>query len=183
MTINEIRKRFESSNDFNEIFEAFESALAQRIDDLDLYRKLFWNPILSADEIGLFGEKLAADFPPIAYDVYMWLANVFEVIHSRDDNFEHTIEYYRKAAAARPAQIEPYLNAANCYDPDLSIPALPHLIDFLKQGSRTVANPSPLIERLVQLYELSGNDEMSAYYRRMIEQQPPAPEAPPPPAQ
>jgi hypothetical protein len=73
----EIKLRFATSTNFNEIFDAFETALAQKIDEVELYRILFWNDSLGPDEIMLFGEKLAKDFPHIVYDVYMWLANVF----------------------------------------------------------------------------------------------------------
>jgi len=40
----------------------FSAAINQDIDDLNLYRVLFWNDALSADEIILFGEKLARNF-------------------------------------------------------------------------------------------------------------------------
>jgi tetratricopeptide (TPR) repeat protein len=168
-SVDEIRKCFELSNDFNEIFEAFEHALAQRIDNIELYRLLFWNHSLSTDELCLFGEKLAAEFSHISYDVYMWLASVFEVTSAGDDNFERTLDYYRKAASVRPSDPDPYLDAADCYDPDIKIPPLRQLIDFLKQGAAHVVVPKPLYQRLIYFYDLSGNDEMSAYYRRILD--------------
>jgi hypothetical protein len=124
LTREEIRERFASSVDFNEIFDAFESAIRQNIDDVELYRVLFWNDALDADEIVLFGEKLAKKFSPIAYEVYMWMANVFEAIYGPRDNFEHAFEYYDKAAAVKPDLPDPYLDACDCFDPDLNIPPL-----------------------------------------------------------
>jgi tetratricopeptide (TPR) repeat protein len=172
LTTEEIRKRFESSQDFNEIFEAFEQALEQRLGDIELYRLLFWNHTLSPDELCMFGEKLAKEIPSIAYDTFMWLANVFEVIHSVFDNYELALVYYRKAAAARPDALEPYLNATDCYEPDLNIPSLAVLTNFLKQGVEKVSTPKPIYERLSQLYEMQGNDEMHEYYRRKAEEGP-----------
>jgi tetratricopeptide (TPR) repeat protein len=166
----EIRKRFETSKDFNELFDAFEQALEQRLDDIELYRQLFWNHSLTADELCLFGEKLAAEFPHLAYDVYMWLASVFEVIYSMFDNYERALEYYRKASSARPSELDPYLDAADCYEPDLNIPPITSLIDFLKNGTHRVAAPKPLYQRLSYLYEINGNDEMSNYYRRKADE-------------
>jgi len=58
-TLEEIRAKFSNSTDFNEIFDAFEDAIAQNIQDVELYRLLFWNNSLGPDELCLFGEKLA----------------------------------------------------------------------------------------------------------------------------
>ncbi|HUL43973.1 MAG TPA: hypothetical protein VLY03_06410 [Bacteroidota bacterium] len=170
LTADEIRKTFESSNEFDEIFDAFQQALHQRLDDIELYRKLFWNHMLTPAERCLFGEKLAKEFSPLAYDVYMWLANVFEVTYSMYDNYELALEYYRKAALTKPDEHAPYTAAANCYEPDLRIPPITHLIDFLKEGIGVVREPRTLYERLAYLYDLSGNDEMSMYFRRKTDE-------------
>ncbi len=180
LTIDEIRKRFDSSKEFNEIFDAFEQALEQRIDDIEVYKLLFWNNSLKAEELCLFGEKLAKEFTHISYDAYMWLANVFEVTHSVYDNYELALRYYRKAADAKPDVPEPYLDAADCYEHDLKIPPLHSLIDFLKQGAGTVTQPRELHKRLSNLYELAGNDEMCKYFKRKAEEgTPPPPDLPP----
>ena len=78
-TPDEIRTKFANSTDFNDLFDAFEDAISQRIQDVELYRLLFWNHSLGPDELCLFGEKLAKEFTGISYDIYMWLASVFEV--------------------------------------------------------------------------------------------------------
>ena len=166
LTVEEIRKRFEGSKEFNEIFDAFEQALEQRLDTIELYRQLFWNNTLTPDELCLFGEKLAKEFPHLAYDVYLWLASVFEVTYSMYDNYELAVQYYRKAASIRPTEPDPYLDAADCYEPDLNIPPVSVLIEFLKEGAQRVTVPKTLYLRLSHLYEISGNDEMSGYFRR-----------------
>jgi len=76
-SLDEIRHCFSTSTDFNEIFDVFQAALAQRCADLDVYRLLFWNHSLTPDEVRLFGEKLAGEFPALAYDVFLWLAGMF----------------------------------------------------------------------------------------------------------
>ncbi len=158
-TIEEIRRCFAESSDFNEIFDAFEEAIKQRVSDVELYRLLFWNSSLTADEIRLFGEKLAAEFPDVAYDIYCWLANVFEVTYSTNDNYDLAFFYFQKAAAARPAEQDPYLDACDCYDPDLNVPPLQSLIDFLKSGLQHVTHPKALYKRLAYFYELAGDNE------------------------
>ena len=170
LTIDQIRKRFETSTEFNEIFDAFELAIGQRLEDLELYRLLFWNPTLIPDELCLFGEKLTKEFPGLSFETYMWLARVFEATHSVDDNYELALKYYRKAAKTKPEELNPYLKAAGCYEADLNIPPLISLIEFLKLGVGTVRDPAPLYEQLAHLYELAGNDEMSSFYRRKFKE-------------
>lgn len=161
----EIQRRFSTSKDFNEIFDAFEDAIIQRIDDIEIYRLLFWNHSLTPDERCLFGEKLVQEFPAVAYDVYMWLANVFEVTYSMYDNYELAIEYYKKAASVRPGEPDPYLDAADCYEPDLNIPPIDVLIEFLKDGVQYLANPKSVYHRLSYLYQMAGDSDLSEYYR------------------
>ncbi len=115
-------------------------------------------------------EKLANEFPDLAYDVYLWLASIFEVTHSSADNYELAVHYYQKAALAKPAEPDPYLDACDCYDPDLNIPPLASLIEFVKHGVAHVSNPANLCRRLAHLYELSGDPEQSEYYRQKAEE-------------
>lgn len=171
-TVDEIRQCFATSSDFNEIFDAFQSALSQKIRDVEPYRLLFWNHSLTVDEVRLFGEKLAVEFQDIAYDVYLWLASVFEVTHSSSDNYELALHYYQKAATARPAEPDPYLDACDCYDPDLNIPPLSSLIEFVKHGLEHVTNPTSLHKRLAYLYELAGDTVQSEFYRRKADEPP-----------
>jgi tetratricopeptide (TPR) repeat protein len=181
-SLDEIRRCFTGSTDFNEIFDVFQAALAQNITDVEPYRLLFWNHSLTPDEVRLFGEKLAAQFPQMAYDVYLWLASVFEVTYSSYDNYELAVHYYQKAADARPEEADPYLDACDCFDPDLNIPPLPVLIDFLKRGTVRVRTPASLYRRLAHLYHIAGDDEQSELYRQMADRAPPPAAPPVPPA-
>lgn len=166
---DDIRACFSGSKDFNELFDAFEDAVAQGIQDIELYRLLFWNSALSPDELRLFGEKLAVTFPAIAYEAMIFLARVFEATQSGADNFELTMQYYQKAAQARPAEAEPYLSAADCYEPDLNIPPVEFLLPFLKEGVKNVEHKKPLLERLSYLCQMIGDEEQSVYYRNLAD--------------
>ncbi len=170
LTIEEIRKRFESSKEFNEIFDAFEQALENHLEDIELYKLLFWNHSLKPEELCLFGEKIAKEFPNLSFDIYMWLANVFEVTHSVYDNYELALQYYRKAADVKPDSPIPYLQAADCYEADLNIPPINVLIEFLKQGACIVKQPQSIYQKLSQLYEIAGNDEMSKFFKHKTEE-------------
>ncbi len=165
LSIDEIRSIFTASKDFNQIFDAFEAAINGKSDNIELYRQLFWNKALTPDELCLFGEKLAREFPHIAYDVYMWLANVFELTFFQYDNYELAMAYYRKAAEVKPNEPDPYLDACDCYEPDLNIPPLDQLIEFLKSGVQYVTNPKSLYLRLARLYSILGDEDQSLYYQ------------------
>ena len=168
-TIDEIRSKFANGKDFNEIFDAFEDALAQGIQDVELYRLLFWNPALGPDELCLFGEKLAKEFPNLAYETYMWLASVFEATYSLSDNFELAIQYYRKAAVVKPEEVQPYLDAADCHDPELNIPPLYWLVEFLKLGINLVKDKKTLLHRLSYLYQMHGDQKQADFYRTLAD--------------
>ena len=172
-TQEEILQCFSASTDFNEIFDAFQWAVSQNMKDVELYRLLFWNPSLTADEVRLFGEKLAGEFAELAYDVYIWLASVFEVTYSSNDNFELALHYYQKAASVRPMETDPYLDACDCYDPDLNIPPLATLVEFVKRGVEHVPIPAVLYTRLASLFELAGDAQQSEFYRRKADESSP----------
>jgi tetratricopeptide (TPR) repeat protein len=165
-TIEEIRRCFATSSDFNELFDAFEAAITLKIKDVEPYRLLFWNHSLTPDEVRLFGEKLAAEFPEMAYDVFLWLASIFEATESTSDNYELAFHYFQKAAKARPAEPDPYLDACDCYEPDLNIPPRQAVIEFMRLGIDRVIHPSLLYKRLARLYELSGEFERAEECRR-----------------
>jgi hypothetical protein len=69
----------------------------------------------------------------------------------------------------RPDIVDTYLRAADCYEPDLNIPPISKLIDFLRTGAERVDRPRELHERLVYFYEILGNDEMQEFYRRKLD--------------
>lgn len=169
-TKDQIREKFSNSNDFNELFDAFEAALENKINDLDLYKILFWNNSLKPDELCLFGEKLVQVFPDMAYDVYLWLAKIFEVTYSIYDNYELALEYYYKASEIRPDEPDPYLAASNCYEPDLNIPPADYLIEFLKKGLKHIKRPSIIYKRLSELYEKIGDEDQCLYFRKLYEE-------------
>jgi tetratricopeptide (TPR) repeat protein len=169
-SVEEIRRCFSMSTDFNEIFDVFQAALAQKLKDAEHYRLLFWNHSLTPDEVRLFGEKVASEFPDMAYDVFLWLASIFEVTYSTNDNFELAVHYYKRAAQAKPEEVDPYLDACDCYDPDLNIPPLNTLVDFLKSGLGRARNPVVLYRRLAYLLELAGDSEQAEAFRRKADE-------------
>jgi hypothetical protein len=164
---DELRHLFTSSEDFNELFDTLEEAIRQRIEDIDVYRLLFWNKSLKMDELIFFGERLVLEFPNVAYDIYMWLAQVFQTTFGLSDNYHAATRYYQKAALVRPSSPDPYLELCDCYDADLNIPPLDALLEFVNEGLHHVEDKKPLYSRLAYLYKIIGDDERSNYYLRL----------------
>lgn len=163
---DDIRRIFTSAEGFNELFDALEEAIRCRIDDVELYRLLFWNKSLRQDELVFFGERVAGEFPNLAYDIYMWLAKVLQTAFSQSDHYETAIVYFQKAAMINPNSPDPYLNACDCYEPDLNIPPVETLIELVKKGLEKAENQKSLYARLAYLYHIAGDEEQSDYYRR-----------------
>ena len=163
----EIREIFSGSRDFNDLLDAFQDALLQGLQDLSLYRMLFWNPALTPDEVCLFGEKLAKENPGLAFETFVWLAKVFETTFSSYDNFELAMKYYRKAAHAKADDPLPYLGAADCFDPNINLPPPFALIQFLKEGLVQVVDKREILDRIAYLFEMIGDTEQSEHYRKL----------------
>ncbi|MBS4027071.1 MAG: hypothetical protein KGZ58_00420 [Ignavibacteriales bacterium] len=164
----QIRECFLETKNFNELFDAFEEAIRQRLDDFELYRALFWNGSLLPDELCLFAEKLVVEFPSLSYQTYFLLAAIFETTYAQKDNYELALRYYRKSAIVNPSEVAPYLAICDCYDPVVNLPAIDELIAFLLDGLAYVDKPNVLLERLVKLYEQKGDTEKAEYYKMKL---------------
>ena len=160
----EIERIFLSSNDFNELFDAFENAIKQKIDDFELYQKLFWNSFLTIDEIILFGEKLVLVQPENSFEIFFWMANIFEALYSEKDNLEHAFNYYKKASIVKPTSEIPFIKAFESFDQDLNLPPIDNLIDFLKNGVELVYKKGKIYKHLGNLYKIKGDPQHEEYY-------------------
>jgi len=155
---------FKNSRNSDELFDAFDNALKDGIDDIELYKILFWNPALSLDELSMFIKKLGSTFPHIAYDVYMWGAKVIELSFDNVENFETILNFYKKASEIKPLENEPYIKAADAYNFDLKIHPPASVINFLKKGTTKVKDPSTLYFKLSEFFGKLGNVELKNHY-------------------
>ena len=76
--MKKIERIFRNSNNSDEIFDAFTEAVKEKIDDVNLYKILLGNHSLSKDEIIMYAEKLCKEFPHHKYEIYMWVASIFQ---------------------------------------------------------------------------------------------------------
>lgn len=155
---------FKNSKNPDELFDAFDNALKEGIDDLETYKPLFWNSALSIDEIKLFIGKLASTFPSIAYETYMWGAKIIELTFDNVENFETILSFYKKASEIRPSENEPYVKAIDSYNFDLKIHPPASVINFVKKGISKVKDPSTLYFKLSEFFGKLGNLELKNHY-------------------
>lgn len=147
------------------MFELFRSALDHGVDDFEIYRELLWSNNLLPDEALFFAKKLTEVHEEMGYDVYMWLANVFELQSSDADSAERSFQCLKKAARYNPRSDRPYLSACELYDGDLNVPSVKSILAFLKSGSTKVKNPRSIYGRLSAFYRMLGNEEMYRYFK------------------
>ncbi len=167
-SVEYLQKCFSFSKNFNEIFDAVKYAIDNKIEDIELYHKLLSNPNLTEFEVCLFGEKLAETFPNLAFEIFMWMSSLFAATVSKKDNYEFAIRYIKKSADIFPNSIDPYLKMFECYDSFLNIPPIDEVISFLIFGYEKNSNSKKILEKIVILYEIKGDDEWSEFYRNKL---------------
>lgn len=155
---------FKNSKNSDELFDAFDNALKENIDDIETYKLLFWNPALDINMLSMFVKKLANTFPNIAYDVYMWGAKVIELSFDNVENYETILNFYKKAADLKPLENEPYIKAIDAYNFELKIHPPAAVINFLKKGITKVKDPSTLYFKLSEFFGKLGNTELKNHY-------------------
>ncbi len=162
----DLKNEFRNQQGFNDLFEVFRKALERRIDDVDVYRELFWNNSLKSEELFFFAKRLGEVFPHIGFEIYMWLSGVFESRPAEVDSLELAFLCLKKASEFDPKSDEPYRNSCTLFNPDLRIPTLQSIIFFLKSGVDKVEDPVSIYERLSVFYKMDGNDEMFNYFKQ-----------------
>lgn len=164
-----IESVFRSSSSHDELFDAFRSAIENRIEDSELYKILLWNKILSTDELRMYAEKLCREFPAMSFSIYFEVAKLLESISVYGGNLELALEYYKKSSEVNPSSFLPYTAAAVMYNKDLDLPKFEKVADFLQSGIELVERKSKLCFNLVNLYKKFGNREKERKYQRMGE--------------
>lgn len=155
---------FRNSTSPDELFDAFREAINGRISDIDLYKILLGNPVLTSDEIKLFSEKLAKEIPEQKINTFMWTASVFE--HQKEDfeNMSDAALYYQKAFENEPTNAAPLLRLLNLYNYDFETPLNKTIIEYVEQNVRTVNQKSGTFFSLAELYKRKGDFFLASKY-------------------
>ena len=102
-----LEKVFREATSSDELFDAFERSLQYKIKDIQIYKILLGNIVLTSDEIKLFTEKLCSEYPELSPELYMWSGSILES-EPTSDNLDSAFRYYKKAISVKPVDHQPY---------------------------------------------------------------------------
>lgn len=162
----DLEKIFREATSSGELFDSFQKAIKHKLKDVELYKILLSNIMLSPDEIKMYTEKLCREYREIRYDIYMWAANILESMHA-EEHLETAFEYYRKAIESDRTSCQPYLSLAKMYNPELDVPPKKVLLELLKNGLPEVQYKSRLCRAIAELYEVLQDKIMKQKYLAM----------------
>ena len=165
----EIESVFRNSTSSDELFDAFSQAINLKIVDLELYKILLANPVISSDEIKMYTEKLLRELPESSCRIYMWTANVFESRSPGYSNFDDIILYYQKAISFKPTEVEPFLNLLKLYNYDVEILYNGKIMDIVENGIGGVKVKSKIYYALSDLFKKLNNNNTAARYLALAE--------------
>lgn len=169
MNKEEIEKIFRSSNDSNDIFDAFQASISLKINDVELYKILIGNPTLSFDEIAMYTEKLASEFPNFSFELYLWTAQLLETKSLNIDALETALHYYAKAARINPTDHTPFANAINLYNYEMDFNLNELIEEFVKSGIDTAKQKSYVYKTLADHFKKKGDTDSQKKYLRLYE--------------
>lgn len=169
MNKEEIEKIFRSSNDSNEIFDAFQASILSKNDDVELYKILIGNPTLSFDEIAMYTQKLASEFPEFSIELYLWTAQLFETKPLNIDALETALYYYANAAKINPTDHTPFINAMNLYNYEMDFNLNGLIEEFVESGIKSVKYKNTLYKTLADHFKKKGDTESQKKYLRLYE--------------
>ncbi len=165
--MKDLENIFRNSNDNDELFDAFQSGINQRIDKIELYKVLLGNHVLTDDEIIMYTNKIAQEFREKQFEIYMWAAGLFEIAAFKIDRTERSFEYYKKASFVSPTDHTPYLNALNLYNYDIDTDLNKQVVKFVEDAVPAVNKKSIFYRSLSTHYKKTGNEILSKKYNQL----------------
>lgn len=165
----EIENIFRCSTSSSELFDAFHFLLSLRVRDLELYKTLLANNVLSDDETKMFTEKLCEVFNEWSYELLMWSAQVFENKTTNYTGAENAFSYFIKAYNTLPIEEESLLKIINLYNYEINLPINNSIINFVNDNLYSVKKKSLVYKSLAELYGKLGNIEKSKTYNSLAE--------------
>jgi hypothetical protein len=147
-----LEKTFRESTSADEIFDAFQKSLGHKLKDLQLYKILLGNIILTADEIRMYTEKICSEFPELSFEIYLWTGSILES-EPTTDNLDSAFHYYKKAIFSNPSDHQPYNSIIKMYNFDLDFPPRRYLESLFEKGISEVSLKSKLCTDIAKFYD------------------------------
>jgi hypothetical protein len=162
----DLEKIFREASTSDELFDAFERSLNYKIKDIQIYKILLGNILLSTDEIKLFTEKLCSEFPEYSSELYMWTANILES-NPKTDNLDSAFQYYNKAISIKPADHQPYCSILKMYNNDLDYPPRKQIELLFEKGMNEVKLRSKLCLAIADFYDRTNEPSLKKKFQRL----------------
>ncbi len=156
-----LEKIFQNSRNSDELFDAFQLLIFKKINDLELFKILLANSSISKDELLMFSEKLAKDFPDSAGDIYLWMSRVIENKTSQTECMDIALQYLKKAWLTKKSNNEALLRACSLYNAeyDIDFPLNKNVITFIEESVNYVKSKSKIYYSLAKIYKKAGFKE------------------------
>jgi hypothetical protein len=149
---NSLEKTFRESTSSDELFDAFQKSLLKKLNDVQLYKILLGNIILTTDEIKMYTEKICLEFPELSFEIYLWTGSILES-EPTTDNLDSAYKYYKKAIITNPSDHQPYKSIIKMYNFDLDFPTRQNLELLFKKGINEVKVRSKLCKDIAGFYD------------------------------
>jgi len=167
--VRKIEEMFRSSESHDELFDAFQGAMRIKLTDLESYKILLANPVLSPDEIKMFAEKLLKEMPEDSFSLLMWTGKIFESHPDIYNRMEDAFNYYSRAALHQPDLSAPLLRLLNLYNYDIEFPLNGKIIDVIEKSIEAVERKSDLYYSLSSHYKKCGDKRREVAYLGLAE--------------
>lgn len=170
--MNEIIKQkieevFRQSNSRGELFDAFHDAISNNIDDIDLYKILLANPILSKEEISMYSNKLSSVAESKRFDIYMWAAKLLENKSYDHESVSSSLSFYLKASETNPQNEKPLLQMLHLYNYDLNLPTNKRIVELIEQKLDNLKEKGGVYIALANHYDRLGLIDTKTKYLRL----------------
>ena len=165
---SKIEKTFRAASSFDDLFDAFHLALNSKIEDPELYKTLLANPALSIDELNLFTNKAAAEFPADSFEFFLWTGNVIE----SDGNFANmdaAFSFFEKAHFADSNSPSPLINSLKLINYDIDIPINKIVLEFAEKNLEKGSEKGAVCKALADVFSKLGEPEKAEIYHRLSE--------------
>lgn len=162
--IHSLERVFRTATSFEELFDAFQIAIKNKIENLELYKILLANNSLMEDEISFFTEKIAETFSKFKYEVYLWTAKIYGTDYLNSFNIDKAVSYYIKALNINKSEHSTYVGLIGLYNQELKLPDPALILSLTNLGLKECKKKSTIYNALSSLYDKLENKTLKKKY-------------------
>lgn len=168
-TLKKIEEVFRRSSSPDELFDSFRIAIELPVTDMDVYKVLLGNPVLSTDELKMFSEKLVKAFPNDSFNMLMWTAKILGSYKDDISCLEDSVHYYQRAYSVNPLSETTLVNLLGLYNYELNLSENNTIINFVESSVVSINKKSLVYYSLSDHYKRLGDITIAAKYFALAE--------------